>query len=265
MKLEKLDCPACGSPLGENVKPNHQFDCPACGSALILTDLAADEQIVCPQCKRINLATEQFCQECGAALKMACPFCYAQNAANAEHCKQCGVSLQRARQRKQAWLDEQRRHEAERQAALKQAEAEGRHARMQQLLNDLDEPERHSMALYCLSQYGAEAVESLVALLKDDDPDARYGAAQALGSIGDPRAVGPLVKALNDPEPAVRYWASDALGRLRAEAAAEAIGNLLQDKHKGVRAHAAEVLEHLGGSKAQQVLQKKGKRGLWPF
>ncbi len=265
MKLEKLNCPACGLPLGENVKPNHQFDCPACGSALILTDLAADEQMVCPQCKRINPASEQFCQECGAALKMACPFCYAQNASDAEHCAQCGVNLQRARQRKQAWLEEQRRHEAERLAALKQAEAESRKARMQQLLDDLDEPDRHPMAIYCLNQYGAEAVESLIALLKDDDPDARYGAAQALGLIGDPRAVDPLIKALSDPEAAVRYWAASALGKLRAEAAVEAIGHLLQDKHKGVRAHAAEVLEQIGGSQAKQVLQKKGQRGLWPF
>ncbi len=263
MKLETLNCPACGAPIGDSFKPSHQFDCPACGSALVLTDLSVDEQVICPRCRRINDATLRYCQECGAALRETCPYCYTSNKRGTEYCKICGANLQHARQRKQSWLEEQRRYAEERQAALKQAEEQSRQARLQQLLQDLDEPGRHSMAIYCLNQYGAEAVESLIASLRDDDPDARYGAAQALGGIADPRAIGPLIAALSDLEPAVRYWATDALGKLRAESAVEAIGRLLQDEHKSVRAHAAEALRAIGSPQAEQLLKKKRQRGLF--
>jgi HEAT repeat protein len=160
-------------------------------------------------------------------------------------------------------MEEQRSYAEDRRAALKQAEEQSRKARLQQLLKDLDEPGKHSMAIYCLNQYGSEAVESLIVLLKDDDPDARYGAAQTLGNIRDPRAIDPLIAALGDPEPAVRYWAADALGKLQAESAVEAIGRLLQDKHKGVKEHAAAVLRYIGGPKVEQLLKKKRKRGLF--
>jgi ribosomal protein L40E len=263
MQLQTLKCPACGSPIQGQVKPNCQFDCPSCGSALILTDLAAADQIICPGCQRANDAALRFCEGCGASLKTACPFCYAENDADAEHCVNCGVNLLHARQRKQAWLEGQRRNEVERLAALKQAEARSHQARLQELLKDLDEPEKHPMAIYCLHEYGAEAVAPLIARLKDNDPDARYGAAQALGLIGDPRAIEPLVDVLNDPEAAVRYWAVDALGKLRAESAAEAMGNLLHDRHKGVRAHTAQVLQQVGG-KAWHVLERN-KRSWWPL
>jgi len=265
MKLQQLNCPACGAPVGENLKPGYQFDCPACGSALILTDLAKDDQSICPRCKRVNDISKQYCEECGELLKTPCPFCYAQNKTDAEHCRQCGVNLQRARQRKQSWVDEQRRHEVDRLAALKEAEARSRQARLHQLLEDLDEPENHPMAIYCLNEYGSEAIESLIPLLKDDDPDARYGAAQALGKFGDRRAIGPLVEALGDEEPAVRYWAADALGRLRAESAVDAIASLLNDKHKGIREHAEDVLTQIGGPKVQHILQQQKSKGWWPF
>jgi HEAT repeat protein len=103
-------------------------------------------------------------------------------------------------------MEQERQSQAERIAAWKQAEAESRKRRLEELLHDLDEPENHSLALYCINQYGSEAVEPLMSVLRtDDDPDARFGAAHALGSIGDPRAVPALMDALSDPEPAVRY------------------------------------------------------------
>ncbi len=180
-------------------------------------------------------------------------------------CQNCGVNLQRAWQRKQAWLAEKRQYDAQRLSAWKQAQAESRKAQLQRLLNELDEPENHAMAIYSLRQFGAEAVAGLIALLSHQDPDARYGAAQALGLTGDPRAIPALIEALADPEPAVRYWAVDALGKLRAEAAVEAIGALLHDCHEGVQGHAAEALQQIGTAEARQVLQEAKKAKWWPF
>jgi HEAT repeat protein len=63
-------------------------------------------------------------------------------------------------------------------------------------LDDLDEPANHPFAVYCLNQLGSEAVEPLMNLLRtDDDPDARFGAAHALGGIGDPKAIPALMDA----------------------------------------------------------------------
>jgi HEAT repeat protein len=123
--------------------------------------------------------------------------------------------------------------------------ARERQAKIERLLQDLDEPSQHAYAIYCLREYGSEAVEPLIALLTDDDPDARFGAAHTLGLIGDTRAIPALVQALSDPEPAVRWWAAEALGKMRAVEAKPALAKLVKDKHRGVREHAAVVLKNL--------------------
>ena len=56
------------------------------------------------------------------------------------------------------------------------------------------------MAIYRLHQFGANAVEALINHLSDDDPDARFGAAQTLGLIGEQQAIQPLIRALADSE-----------------------------------------------------------------
>jgi ribosomal protein L40E len=265
MKLQKLNCPACGRSVeAENLQTNQIFICPACHTSLVLTDLTVGDQIICPQCQTINHESERYCEGCGTALKQNCPFCYSTNPTTADHCQNCGANLARAKARKQSWLTKQRRHEAERRQALDKALAEERQNRLQKLLDDLDEPENHPMAIYGLHQFGAEAVDALIAHLNDDDPDARFGAAQTLGRIGDPKAIPGLIAALRDADPAVRYWAAEALGQLRAEAAVDALGELLNDKHKGVRHHAAVIIQKIGGARAEAVLRRQNKRW-WQF
>jgi HEAT repeat protein len=61
---------------------------------------------------------------------------------------------------------------------------------------------------------GAPAVESLIASLKDADPNVRRDAASALGFIHIPRVVEPLIAALKDIDPGVRRSAAGALGRV---------------------------------------------------
>ncbi len=263
MKVDTLRCPACGATSHAGAQVGEPYQCSSCGSTLVLTDLEAGDQMVCHECGTPNAAGDRACKNCGAALKAICPFCLSETRTDAVHCPTCGVNLQQARQRKQAWLEQKRQFDQERLEASKQAEAASEKMQLEGLLNDLDEPEKHPMAIYCLHHMGERAVEPLIATLTDTDPDARFGAARALGLIGDARAIPGLVGALSDPQAAVRYWAVDALGKLNAVDTVEAIAGLLADKHAGVRERAEQALREMDSPKAREALQKKRKR--WPL
>lgn len=264
MKVSSLACPTCGAPVPERLAPDQQFRCSACGSILVLTGLTSCDRVICPECGTLNGDDRRFCSRCGTALKLGCPFCYALNEVGSAYCQSCGANLTNAWQRKKEWLTQKARYDAQRNAAWQQAEADSRKSRLEKLLDDLDEPANHAMAVYCLNQLGSEAVGPLVNVLRNDpDPDARFGAAYALGSIGDRQAIPALIDALADPEPAVRYWAVEALVKLQAEQAVETIAELLRDEHKGVRARAAEALRQIGDPGVVQALKKKD--GWWPF
>lgn len=252
MKLSQLQCPACGANAPDNLAPNQQSKCSACGSLLVLTDLLTADQLLCSQCHTLNHNNNHFCLRCGANLQQACPFCQTSNRLDHVHCRICGANLQVAHQRKQQWLAEERQHALARAAAVEQAKAQTRATQLGQWLADLKEPENHPWAIYCLNQLGAEAVEALLATLRaDPDPDARFGAAHALGTIGDPRAIPGLCKALADSEAAVRYWAITGLMRLQARNALPDIARLVADPHEGVRTQAQTALDQLGASAAQ--------------
>lgn len=242
MEINRLRCPACGATAPESVKPNEQFRCLSCGSVLVLTDTHPADQVLCTRCNTINEANNHYCINCGSVLLITCPFCYALNEHGATYCVRCGANIQKALQQKAEWLAQKKQHDAERRAAIEQARVREKQAHLDRLLKDLDEPANHPYAIYSLREYGTDAVEPLIALLRDDDPDARFGAAHTLGLIGDARATPALVQALSDPEPAVRWWAADALGKLRAADAKSEITKLLKDKHRGVREHAAQML-----------------------
>jgi ribosomal protein L40E len=259
-RLSQLTCPACGAPVQTQMRAGQQFSCAACGSALVLSDWTPDGSIVCGECGVENDSQGKFCRSCHAVLQAGCPYCYTLNPLSAERCRKCGVDLSRSWSRQRSWLEDKRQHDRNRQEALRQAQIEGRKAELERLFVQLDDPANHPMAVFCLQQIGTEAVEGLLGLLKDDDPDARYGAAHTLGLIGDKRAIPGLTGALQDPDPAVRFWSAAALGRLRAETAIPALARLLGDKSKEVRTAAGEALEHIGTPEATEALQK-GSRG----
>lgn len=259
MKVNLLNCPACNSPLDSDLSLGKPCKCPACGSTLVLTEWTKTDQIPCTQCGAVNASTNQFCEVCNTALQTACPFCYTQNSVTSVNCKHCGANLQRARKRREDWIErrEKARHEVVQKAA------EGEAAYLGKLLLQLNEPANHRGAIPGIRIFGKEAVEPLIELLTSADPDARFGAAKALGDIGDRTAILGLIHALNDPEGAVRFWALDALGKLKAEEAVEAIGNLLQDKHESIKKLAKEVLMQIGTSEARRVLMQRGKLKWW--
>lgn len=262
MKLNLLNCPSCNSPLGSDISPNRPFHCPACGSAVVLTDWTQTGQLICARCGTVNGATNRFCEQCSAVLQAGCPFCYTLNDVATVHCRKCGANLQRAWQRQQTWLTQREKYETERKEALQKA-AESEAAYLARLLLQLNEPENHPAAIPGIRIFGTEAVEPLIRLLTSEDPDARFGAAKALGDIGDRRAIPALIRALDDPEGAVRFWSLDALGKLKAEEAVETIGKLLQDPRESIRNLAREVLIQIGTPNATRILKQRSKTKWW--
>jgi HEAT repeat protein len=152
-------------------------------------------------------------------------------------------------------LEVRQRLRAERLKAVKEKEARQQQERVEHLITALDEPENHEFAIFQLNQMGDGAIEALIeTLLTDDDPDARYGSAIALGRIcteqeikvlNKAKATKALIKALADAEPAVRYWSAEALGKVKNHLAVEPLTALLKDSHKGVRQQAQLSLEKL--------------------
>lgn len=255
MKIEQLACPSCGGSLSGDFLPNKQFECPNCGSALLLTDLATDQTVICPQCRTPNREEMRYCSNCGASLKVDCILCHSPNRIDVVYCTHCGAHLERARARRREMQEMRQRLQTERLDALKEKEVRQQRERLEHLITDLDEPENHEFAIFQLNQMGDEAVEALTeTLLDDDDPDARYGSAIALGRIcseqgikalNKVKATQALIKALTDPEPAVRFWSAEALGKFKSPLTPEPLAALLKDSHQGVRQQARRSLDRL--------------------
>ncbi len=85
------------------------------------------------------------------------------------------------------------------------------------------------LAGYALHNIGAEAVESLLAILADTSrtPQTRVRAAEALGKIGDTRAIPGLLAALKDDDSQVRMGAEKVLGELKAQEPSESLREVL--------------------------------------
>ena len=97
-----------------------------------------------------------------------------------------------------------------------------------------------------LTSFGKKAIPYLVEGLKDENPDIRKGAAQALGTIGDPDGFEPLTRAISDPDPDVRAPAALALGELKDPRAIPFLVNLFYDTNTGIRNAAADALAVIG-------------------
>ena len=75
----------------------------------------------------------------------------------------------------------------------------------------------------------SQAVEPLIAALKDEDWYVRKYAVEALGKIGESRTVKPLIAALKDLEQDVREAAVEALGKIGDSRAVEPLIAALKD------------------------------------
>ena len=101
-----------------------------------------------------------------------------------------------------------------------------------------------------LSHMGHAAVDPLIALLKDPDPEVRSNAAWALEKIGDPRSIPFFVDLLEDENEGIRTRAISALGLLQAEEAEATLLPLLADESDSIRRAAARTLGMLGSRQA---------------
>jgi HEAT repeat protein len=101
-------------------------------------------------------------------------------------------------------------------------------------------------------QQSAWAVPTLIAALKNKDPDIRWEAAYNLGRIGDKRAVEPLIEVLEQDESSlVRDWAASSLGHLGDEQAL--IPLLTAYKASQNRSFVGRIIEALGQLSAGQL------------
>lgn len=91
----------------------------------------------------------------------------------------------------------------------------------------------------------------LVELLRDEDPQMRLTAAQALGKIAAPETAGALVRSLDDGDPAVRAMSAWALGRFGEDVLDRAgleLAKRLDDPSPAVKQAAAQALGSVGGT-----------------
>jgi hypothetical protein len=269
MKLEKLACAQCGASLTGNIAPNQKIECGSCGTAYLVTDLTEPDVVICPQCRTINGETKRYCAHCGQALKISCVLCYTENPIGSSHCLNCGAHLEKTRTRRDTLHRARERHRLAFLERLKDKEARQQAEKLQGLLDALDEPKNHDMAIFQINQLGEAAIAPLIGtLLNDADPDARYGSARALGHICQEhdiktlikaKAAQALIKALADLEPAVRYWACDALGKCQSQIAIDPLAALRSDPHEGVRHCAKAALQQIGGERVAEILAEAGK------
>ena len=97
-----------------------------------------------------------------------------------------------------------------------------------------------------------QAVEPLIAVLKDADLDTRQMAIQALGQIKDPRVVAPLIAVLADNDAQTRNSAIQALGKIRELKAVDLIISALTD------GRSQDTERHRPGIRADQSSTRGG-------
>jgi len=248
-KPKSIACPNCGSPVPQETNLNQPFKCQACASILIMNSPAeATEAITCPNCQTVNGQFNRYCTRCQVRIQVDCPICYYSNPSDASVCFHCGANIGAEVKRRETWLEIKKQHDQRRKLILAQTAAEEQRNEILRLLADLDEPDRHSFAIFYLCKNGDAAVPLLIETLgNDSDPDARYGSARALGMIGNSLAIPPLMDALSDPEPAVRYYAIESLVALKAVESRSEIELLTEDPFQWVYKRAEKALIQLDG------------------
>ena len=273
VKMKELACPNCGASLNGDFSPNQQITCDNCDSVFLATELETPTAIICAGCKTVNPIEERYCSSCGDPLKTDCILCHEENPIGTVFCANCGAHLANAKAKRQKMQSDRKKYMTERNKVFEEKEKRQQAEKLEQLLDDLDEPENHELAIYQINMMGPDAIDALIyTMLNDHDPDARYGSARALGQIcnahevkglNKARATKALVKALSDDEAAVRYWSANALGKCKNKTAIEPLAELLNDNHEGVRTQAQRSLQKIGGEKAEKILADQNKKGLF--
>jgi HEAT repeat protein len=121
----------------------------------------------------------------------------------------------------------------------------------------------HPMASQIIFQVGPDAIDDIVALLKNEKaPGIRLACLQTLAMAG-PRAknaVGELIKALDDQSPRARLTAARALGNIGpdAKAAKDALAKAEKDDNANVQQIAKAALAQIKADPDQKTFEVKG-------
>jgi len=91
-----------------------------------------------------------------------------------------------------------------------------------------------------------QAAAGLIESLKEEDPEIRYWAADALGKIGSASAVPALIAALRDPLDGVRMSACVALGDLKAQEALPELIDLMTGKTPSGKGYSLFIPQDVG-------------------
>jgi len=115
-------------------------------------------------------------------------------------------------------------------------------------------PETRKKAVEAVGRIQNPSIKPLVAALRDDNHKVRERAAEALGRIGDSRAVKPLVASLNDTSWEVRERVAGALIEIGGIDVMQQFIAALRDEHLYTREKAAEALGKIGDNRAVEPL-----------
>ncbi|MEM7344057.1 MAG: protein kinase [Chloroflexota bacterium] len=276
LRVEKLDCPACGAPLPNNLSVNQQLTCASCDSSLIVTGEPLPDTIVCPNCQTLNRDQQLFCTNCHQSLQTECIMCHQQNPITQTHCLNCGADLERSRAARQELLEAYKQAEEERSQALKEKSARQRRTKIFQLLKDLEYPDKHDFAFYQLQQLEEDATGDLSEILMNHhQPGMRRNASKILeslfyntktGRLMKARIVKILIKAAADPHALVRLEIARILGGIKGperKLVIDPLATLLKDPDKQVQKQAEQSLQMIGGKRAQEILNQSRGMGSW--
>lgn len=101
---------------------------------------------------------------------------------------------------------------------------------------------------------GPGAIERLLPVLRDPEPEVRATAAELIGLLGDAGEAEQVAARLGDSSAAVRAQAARALGRLGSAAAVDGLEAALSDRAHRVQTAAAEALGAISNPHAFQAL-----------
>ena len=125
--------------------------------------------------------------------------------------------------------------------------------------NMIDDPNKwvRATTAYILSVVDCEdALDYLITLLKDDEPDVRKNAAKAFTVRAKEAQTEIILNMLNDPAPFVRLQAIIILGKLRVAPASDILIKMLStERNPKLRASIITSLGHIGGKGANLTLQ----------
>lgn len=100
----------------------------------------------------------------------------------------------------------------------------------------------------------SDAVEPLIAALRDPDPGLRTNITIALGRLGDPRAVEPLLALPHDENHETCAPIAIALGQIKSDVASEKLFNWINSPEGDICPNAAIALVLIGGRKQVEAL-----------